>query len=66
MVVSEQKRRVEELADWIDANVIAEALLDELLENNIEPSVENGKKLWLDILEYQLPDAIQSAINHIF
>lgn len=66
MVMSEQEKRIEELSDWIDTQVIAEALLDELLENDIEPSVDNGKKAWLDILQNELPRAIRVTIQNIF
>jgi len=61
--MSEQEKRTQ-LAEWIDTHVIAEALLDELLDAGIEPSVENGKNLWLDILENELSDAIKSSIRY--
>jgi len=35
-----------ELADWIQPDVIAEAILDELEEQGIHPSLENGKTIW--------------------
>ena len=40
-----------ELADWIDADVIAHAILEELEEEAIPPTLENGQKVWLDALE---------------
>lgn len=61
-----QKDRITELADWIDTNVIAEAILDELQDQDIETTVENGKKVWLSVLESELPEAIKSTIRHIF
>jgi len=40
-----------ELADWIDTSVIAEAILEELEEQGVSPTLENGQKVWLDALE---------------
>lgn len=33
-----------ELANWIDAEVIAENILEHLEEEGIEPTLENGQK----------------------
>ena len=53
-----------ELADWIDADVIAEALLEDREANGIKPTFENAEKLWNNILMTELHPAIQSTINH--
>ena len=62
--MSEEVR--EELAEWIDSRVIAEAILDELEDQEVEPTITNGQKVWLDVLENGLPDALQSTIRAIF
>jgi len=54
---------IDELAKWIDADVIAEAIFDELEEQGIKPTLENGKTVWLDVLEHGLPDAIRSSVR---
>lgn len=64
--MSDQETRIKELGDWIDTQVIAAGILDELLDCDIEPTVKNGKKVWLDILEAELPGAIRSTIHNIF
>ena len=52
-----------ELADWIDTSTIAEAILEELEEQGIHPSLENGKTIWLDVLEHELPDALRASVK---
>jgi len=56
----------EELAEWIDSRVIAQAILDELEDQEVESTVANGQKVWLDVLENGLPGALQSTIRAIF
>lgn len=55
----------QELADWIDTDVIAEHILDELKEQGVSLTLENAKDVWLDVLENGLCDAIKSAIETI-
>jgi len=55
-----------ELAEWIDPRVIAEAILQELASQELEQTVPNGMRVWLDVLESGLPDAIRSSIKAIF
>ena len=40
-----------ELAQWIDCELIASVILEELEENDIEPTVANAQRVWLDALE---------------
>ncbi len=40
-----------ELANWIDASVIAEAIVEELEEQGIPATLQNGQMVWLDMLE---------------
>ena len=54
----------DEVSNWVDNDVIAEELLDDLVENGIEPTVENAQKLWLNVLETELHQAIQNSINY--
>ena len=56
----------QELADWIDTDVIAEHILEELEEHDIEGTFENAKIVWLDVLENELCEAIRSAIRARF
>jgi len=55
-----------ELASWIDTDLIAEAILDELENQGIEPTLKNGKTIWLDVLETELSQAIRSSIKAKF
>jgi hypothetical protein len=57
---------IDELAKWIDADFIAEAIFDELEERGIKPTLKNGKTVWLDVLEHGLPDAICSSVKAKF
>ena len=53
-----------QVAKWIDTDVIAEEILEELADEGIEPSFENAKRVWYDVLEYELLGAIVSSIAH--
>ena len=55
----------EELAGWIDTDVIAELILDRLKEQGAEPTLEYAKKVWLDVLECELNDAIENAVTAV-
>ena len=56
----------EELAQWIDTTVIAEAILEELEDQGVQPTLENGKTVWLDVLEHELTDALRSSVKARF
>jgi len=53
---------IQELADWIDADVIAELIIDELKDQGAKPTLKYAKNVWLDVLEHELHDAIRNAI----
>jgi len=53
----------QELADWVDTDVIAEHILDELDEQGVPTTFESAKIVWLDVLQNELCDAIRSAIK---
>ena len=52
-----------ELSEWIDTAVIAEAILDELKDQGKAATVGNGKTVWLDVLENELPIALKSSVR---
>jgi len=54
-----------ELADWIDTSTIAEAILSELEEQGVPPTLENGQKVWLDFLETRLSEGLHSSVKAI-
>jgi len=54
------------LVGWIEADVIAEHILDELEEQGVKPTLENAKTIWLDVLENELCEAIQSSVKARF
>jgi len=45
------KATLKELADWVDTTTIAEVILEELEEQGVPATLENGQKVWLDALE---------------
>jgi hypothetical protein len=51
------------LAQWIETEVIAEAVLEELKAHGIKPTLGNGKAIWLDVLQNELPHAISSSVK---
>ena len=56
----------DELADWVDTSVIAEAILAELEEQGLSPTLENGQKLWLNFLGTELTEGLRSSVKAIF
>ena len=57
---------LDELAEWIDPRAIAEAILQELESQEVEQTVPNGRKVWLDFLESELSEGLRSSIKAIF
>jgi len=57
---------LDELAEWIDPRVIAEAILQELEGQEVEQTVANGQKVWLDFLERELHNGLRSSVKTIF
>jgi hypothetical protein len=57
---------LDELAEWIDPRAIAEAILQELESREVEQTLANGQKVWLDFLETELPEGLRSSIKAIF
>jgi len=55
---------LDELAQWIDTSTIAQAVLEELKEQDCQQTVENGQKIWLDFLENELPDGLRSSVKY--
>jgi len=56
----------DELAQWIDTSVIAEAIASELEEQGIEITSENGKRVWLSFLEAELSEGLRSTVRALF
>ena len=55
-----------DLAGWIETDVIAEHILEELQEQGVQPTLENAKTIWLDVLENELCEAIRSSVRAKF
>lgn len=56
----------EELASWIDSDVIALCILEEMAEQGVSPTLENAQTIWLDVLENELSEAIRSSVKARF
>ena len=54
---------LDELARWIDTAVIAEAILQELENQNMEQTFANGQMVWLDFLGSELSKGLRSSIK---
>ncbi len=55
----------DELAEWIDPRAIAEAILRELESQEVEQTLANGQKVWLDVLGSELLYGLRSSIKAI-
>ena len=56
----------DELSDWIDSDVIAEEILEDLEESGVEPTLESAKAVWLNVLETELYGAVWRSITAQF
>ena len=54
---------LDELAQWIDTTVIAQAIVEEMEEQELKPTLKNAQSVWLDVLEVGLPDALKSSVE---
>lgn len=52
-----------ELANWIDKRALAEFILTELGHEGVPQTVENAKKVWLNIIEYDLHGLVVETID---
>lgn len=64
----------EQLIEWIDVGVIADAILDGLEENlhdydgfpsPVHPNLEDAQAVWLSFLETHLVDGIRAKVEHL-
>ncbi len=46
----ERKELIDALAKWIEPTVIAEAIVDQMDEEKIEYTLDNGQQIWLNHL----------------
>ncbi len=54
---------VNELMWWIDTPTLSRTTLDALQEEDVEPTVENAKKVWLDFLLTELGDGLKNSVK---
>jgi hypothetical protein len=52
-----------QVAEWIDTDAIADAILDALEDDGFEVTAENAQKVWLDVLCTELPNAIEQSVD---
>jgi len=53
----------DKFAKWIMPDILAEIIFEELRSANIEPTFENAKIVYLDIIERPFYDAVISCIE---
>ena len=53
----------EELANWIEQRAIAEAIMRQMQEAGIEPTLNNTQKLWLTFLSMGLQSGLAAAAS---
>ena len=54
---------VNELIWWFDTTVLARCILRELEEQEVEPTIENAKKVWLVFLGTELTDGLEQSVK---
>lgn len=60
------RREVDEqcFADWVQTDIIAEIIFEELESAGHDPTLANAKLVYLDILEDALYDAVRHCLNY--
>lgn len=64
--IRERERLMKQLTEWIDAGVIAQAIIDDMQEYGLpqsEITLETAKKIWLGFLENQLRDGLKTEVG---
>jgi len=54
----------QQLSDWIEPYVLADCIVKELVDQREEPTLENAKKVWLDVLE-NLPRQLEVSVARV-
>jgi len=54
-----------EISLWLDPMVIAESIVDGLEQVEAPMTVEQAQRVWLCVLETELPDAIKRAAKAV-
>ena len=52
-----------ELGEWVDGEVIAQSIMEGLEDEEVPATLENGKAVWLDVLEQELSHAIRRSVK---
>ena len=60
-----QQAVIDELAKWIDTDVIASSIVEEMVDQGMEVTLANAQKVWLNILENGLPGDTKYGIEAI-
>ena len=58
---------VDQLSEWIEADVIAEQLVDAMAEIDLpeEMTLDNAKAVYLDFLQNELPEGLRRSVSPI-
>ena len=59
----EQQAIIDEVAEWIDTDMIATGIAEELADCGIPITLGNMKDVWYDVLENILCDGMECAIK---
>lgn len=55
---------MEAVAEWIDTNVIAEAIVETLEDEDSQPDIDTCKKVWLSFLGTELSDGLKGVCRY--
>jgi hypothetical protein len=53
----------QQVADWIESEVIADDIANALEEEGLEPSFANAERVWLDVLLCELTSAVRRSVS---
>jgi hypothetical protein len=60
----EIRRLIKRLDEYIDTNVLAEAVVDQMVDAEVPLTIEAARKIWLGVVE-QIPDLIKETIERV-
>lgn len=61
---AQRKRQEKEFTAWIIPSILAEIIFEELESAGHEPTLENAKLVYLDILENSFYEAVTHCLNY--
>jgi len=61
----DREQLLQNLAKWLDVNVIAEAIVDRMEIEDVVVTLDGAKKVWESFLECEMNDGLESRVEEL-